>query len=227
MKLSGGTITGNISKNNASTSWVQGRNAAPYRTIAASSPGDSQYVPCWSAKSYQGSWDCGPYTSNVLLLSYITDANYNSGSNAQTADFTFATDGTFNAKVLKQNGTAVSLSGHTHTKSQITDFPSLATVATSGSYNDLSNKPNRNLLQTNGATSLGWSGIGGVANGSTLQIKTTDNTAPSICFHRSGYSHVVLLEQSGQLLVQQQGGTAYRVNHDNNTTLNGYRIYVG
>lgn len=32
-------------------------------------------------------------------------------------------------------------SGHTHTKSQITDFPSLATVATSGSYNDLSNKP--------------------------------------------------------------------------------------
>ena len=30
---------------------------------------------------------------------------------------------------------------HTHTKSQITDFPTLATVATSGSYNDLSNKP--------------------------------------------------------------------------------------
>lgn len=30
---------------------------------------------------------------------------------------------------------------HTHTKSQITDFPSLSTVATSGSYNDLSNKP--------------------------------------------------------------------------------------
>lgn len=31
--------------------------------------------------------------------------------------------------------------GHTHTKSAITDFPSLATVATSGSYNDLLNKP--------------------------------------------------------------------------------------
>ena len=30
---------------------------------------------------------------------------------------------------------------HTHTKSDITDFPTLATVATSGSYNDLSNKP--------------------------------------------------------------------------------------
>ena len=30
---------------------------------------------------------------------------------------------------------------HTHTKSEITDFPVLSTVATSGSYNDLSNKP--------------------------------------------------------------------------------------
>ena len=30
---------------------------------------------------------------------------------------------------------------HTHVKSEITDFPSLSTVATSGSYNDLSNKP--------------------------------------------------------------------------------------
>ena len=30
---------------------------------------------------------------------------------------------------------------HTHTKSQISDFPTLHTVATSGSYNDLLNKP--------------------------------------------------------------------------------------
>ena len=30
---------------------------------------------------------------------------------------------------------------HTHTVSNITDFPTLSTVATSGSYNDLSNKP--------------------------------------------------------------------------------------
>ena len=34
-----------------------------------------------------------------------------------------------------------SATGHKHTKSEITDFPTLATVATSGSYNDLSNKP--------------------------------------------------------------------------------------
>ncbi len=59
-------------------------------------------------------------------------------------------------------------SSHTHTKSQITDFPSLATVATSGSYTDLSNKPtipsNTNQL-TNGAGYL--SGTVGIANGGT------------------------------------------------------------
>ena len=343
LKLSGGTITGNISKNNTSVSWFQGRNAAPFRTIAASSPGDNQYVPCWSAKSYQGSWDCGPYTSNVLHLSYITDANYNSGSNVQTADFTFATDGTFNAKVLKQNGTAVSLSGHTHTKSQITDFPTIPSKTsqltndsgfiTGVAWNNVSGKPstfapsshihttmegtysgnggkqgpgyygkNRvgflmsnesvngdscyknwlymdnysaddvggataigvdrmhakafimqssaarsawsesaELLSSrhlstamgtvsfriirNGITSPGWYSDG--VNSSVLQVCTQDNTEPSICLHRSGYSHIVLAEKGGQFGVHAQGGAFDRCNTESNTVLNGYRIYVG
>ena len=37
-------------------------------------------------------------------------------------------------------------SEHTHTKSQITDFPTLATVATTGSYTDLSNKAHNHTL---------------------------------------------------------------------------------
>ena len=40
-------------------------------------------------------------------------------------------------------------STHTHTKSQITDFPNLSTVATTGSYNDLSNKPTIPTVPTN------------------------------------------------------------------------------
>ena len=96
--LTGGTITGQISKQNISTSWVSGRNIAPFRTIAASSPGDSQYVPVLSAKTYQGSWDIGPYTSNILHFSYITDVNFNAGNNTQTADIQFQTNGTVVAK---------------------------------------------------------------------------------------------------------------------------------
>src|SRR5574344_753751 len=62
-------------------------------------------------------------------------------------------------KVIKTALDGKANSSHTHTKSQITDFPTLATVATSGSYNDLSNKPaiptvnNATLtIQKNGTT---------------------------------------------------------------------------
>ena len=96
--LTGGTITGQISKQNISTSWVSGRNIAPFRTIASSSPGNEQYVPVLSAKTYQGSWDVGPYTSNILHFSYITDVNFNAGNNTQTADIQFQTNGTVVAK---------------------------------------------------------------------------------------------------------------------------------
>lgn len=40
---------------------------------------------------------------------------------------------------IKDSGAA--RGSHSHIKSEITDFPTLATVATSGLYNDLSNKP--------------------------------------------------------------------------------------
>ena len=43
--------------------------------------------------------------------------------------------------IVTHNNSEYAKSSHTHTKSDITDFPSLATVATSGSYTDLSNKP--------------------------------------------------------------------------------------
>lgn len=47
-------------------------------------------------------------------------------------------------KSIENNATAIAgkaNTSHTHTKSQITDFPTLATVATSGEYTDLTNKP--------------------------------------------------------------------------------------
>ena len=44
--------------------------------------------------------------------------------------------------LLKQSVDGKASNTHNHTKSQITDFPTLHTVATSGSYNDLLDKPN-------------------------------------------------------------------------------------
>ena len=47
-------------------------------------------------------------------------------------------------KVVKDALDGKANSSHTHTKSDITDFPTLATVATSGDYTDLTNKPSIN-----------------------------------------------------------------------------------
>ena len=60
-------------------------------------------------------------------------------------------------------------SSHTHTKSDITDFPTLAAVATSGSYNDLSNKPtipSAYILPIASASALG--GVKSATTGTTL-----------------------------------------------------------
>lgn len=56
-------------------------------------------------------------------------------------------------------------SSHTHTKSDITDFPTLASVATSGSYNDLSNKPTIPSAYTLPIASA--SALGGVKSATT------------------------------------------------------------
>lgn len=56
-------------------------------------------------------------------------------------------------------------SSHTHTKSDITDFPTFAAVATSGSYNDLSNKPTIPSAYTLPIASA--SALGGVKSATT------------------------------------------------------------
>lgn len=63
-------------------------------------------------------------------------------------------------------------SSHTHTKSDITDFPTLATVATSGSYNDLSNKPTIPSAYTLPIASA--AALGGVKSATTGTISDRD-----------------------------------------------------
>lgn len=98
LPLSGGTMTGAISKAGVSSTWVAGRTNAMLKMTAISGQTDSMYVPALSMKSCQGSWDVGPYSGNKLHFSYITDTNFNAGSNSQTADIYFSTDGGVCAK---------------------------------------------------------------------------------------------------------------------------------
>ena len=70
-------------------------------------------------------------------------------------------------------------SSHTHTKSDITNFPTLAAVATSGSYNDLSNKPTIPSAYTLPIASA--SALGGVLMATAVGDLAGTEDAAEIC----------------------------------------------
>lgn len=77
----------------ASSSWRDGRTNAAFRTLA--NPNDlAAYFPAISMKSYSGSWELGTYTSsNIVYLSYMTDADYNSNTNVPAYQIKFTPNG--------------------------------------------------------------------------------------------------------------------------------------
>ncbi len=93
-------------------------------------------------------------SSDVLNGKYFYTA---SGAKSQGSATIPVTDVTVNGTSVVSNGIAVidltgkSDTGHTHTTIDITDFPELATVATSGDYNDLTNTPTA-FVGTDGTT---------------------------------------------------------------------------
>lgn len=96
VKKSGDTMTGNLTmstntfvqKPGSSVSWYQGRNAAVIKTTSYSG-----YDSIYSIKTTDGDWSCGVYTGNKLYWTYVTDANYNSGTNATTAQMRLEPNG--------------------------------------------------------------------------------------------------------------------------------------
>ena len=124
VKLSGGTITNNINKVGISCNWKEGRTNAIVKTNATSSPSNNQYVPCISSKSYQGSWELGTYTNNDYYLTYITDADFDAGTNKATTQYKFCSNGTLIATKFQGN-----LVGNSNTATQ---FSSNAAVTLTG-----------------------------------------------------------------------------------------------
>ena len=81
--------TGQIIREGHSNIWVYGRSVALLRETSAVG-----YHTLWSLKTTNGSWDFGEYNAgsdwtNIPVLSYITDSNYNSGNNAPTYQIKF------------------------------------------------------------------------------------------------------------------------------------------
>lgn len=88
-----------IRRNGRSVSWIQGRDGAILRQTTYTG-----YNPIISAKTTDGDWSFGPYENNIMYLTYCTDANYNAGTNATTAQFFFRPNGAFQASYIGVNG---------------------------------------------------------------------------------------------------------------------------
>jgi len=176
VKLSGGTITNNINKVGISCSWKDGRTNAIVKTNATSSPSNNQYVPCISAKSYQGSWELGTFTNNDYYLTYITDANFDAGTNTATTQYKFCSNGTLIATKFQGalvgnvtgnvtgncSGSSGSCTGNAATASKV-----VVTVA---------NNNTEALVQgTMGSNDYFRIAIGGASNAGWAEIATGDD----------------------------------------------------
>lgn len=83
LPLAGGTMssgTAQIQRAGSSTIWYQGRTNAMIRINSYSG-----YNAIASMKTTNGDWSLGVFANNVLYFTYITDTNFNAGTNTTTA----------------------------------------------------------------------------------------------------------------------------------------------
>ena len=94
LKLAGGTMTGNITRNQVGQSWIDvthGR-ACAIKLSAAASGGSASCL--WSVKTNAGAWGCGGLSgNNNMYFSYGTDTNYNAGTNTLSGQIIFTPSG--------------------------------------------------------------------------------------------------------------------------------------
>lgn len=94
LKLAGGTMTGNITRNYVGQSWIDvthGR-ACAIKLSAAASGGSASCL--WSVKTNAGAWGCGGLSGNDnMYFSYGTDTNYNAGTNTLSGQIIFTPSG--------------------------------------------------------------------------------------------------------------------------------------
>ena len=88
-----------IRRNGNEVTWIGGRDGAMIRQMSYSG-----YSPVFSAKTTDGDWSFGPYSNNILYLTYCTDLKYNEGKNEPAAQFIFYPSGNFVSPYIGING---------------------------------------------------------------------------------------------------------------------------
>lgn len=70
------------------SNWITGRDNAIIKQNSYSG-----YNPLFSAKTTNGSWECGPYANDYLYISYCSDTNHSAGTDSPSAQFIFKPNG--------------------------------------------------------------------------------------------------------------------------------------
>lgn len=99
LPLSGGTITGAISKNTSGGSWISGRSNATLKNIGT--PITGSWYPIASQKTPNGSWEIGSLGDD-FYFSYGADTDFDAGNNATTRT-KLTKDGAFSCASLIVN----------------------------------------------------------------------------------------------------------------------------
>lgn len=86
LPLAGGAMNDQavITRTGESVTWVNGRKYPLIKTTSYTG-----YNSILSMKTTSGSWDLGVYTNDIVYLTYITDTNYNNGTNTTTYQMQF------------------------------------------------------------------------------------------------------------------------------------------
>lgn len=90
--LSGGTLSSSsaqISRGGSSTFWHLGRSNAMLKISSYSG-----YNAITSMKTTSGDWSMGVHTNNKMYFTYVTDTNYNAGTNSPSGQIVFGPWGT-------------------------------------------------------------------------------------------------------------------------------------
>ena len=214
LPLAGGTMTGRILRGNGGT-WISARN----NTIAFGTTANaSSYNPVVGQKTIKGAWTVGNLAGDErLVFAYDTDTNFNAGNNSNNVTYLpvgdtsqeIITSNTIGSQSVKYATTAGSAkasdvyswakaaSKPSYTWSEIGSKPTFATVATSGSYNDLSNKPT----------------IPSVGNG-TITITQNGATKGTFTLNQSGNATIALTDNN----------TVYSLPPATSSTLGGVKV---
>lgn len=206
LKLSGGTMIGQINMEGNSKSWYNGRDAALVRISKLTG-----YSSLLSMKTTDGSWEMGaynnsPYTNN-LCFSYVTDADYNSKTNS-ARQILFNSDASIRASKFNSGSTSStfvkgdgSLDSNTYiSTSTISNYywanVKISSTSSTSTYPTFGNMNinNTGLIQMNGGTVL-------QNNGSYLHLGYGNrNTLPTYIY---GKEVQVKIGDSSELTVTQ------------------------